>query len=172
MIRLHTRSTARSLFEVMDAVEFVIATGILFSNEDVAKYTSVFKYIITDRRWLTKKMKEGYTFTMMGRSLCAMMDYNVGSDRALRRAQEPLRECLELQGHAHHLIVTNDKHFIPCTKEFMPMHLFLNSVGHEHIEENTITDSAGIVTRCTQTNWNGIKIHIACPIAARSRPTL
>ncbi|KAK3626276.1 hypothetical protein LTR56_012485 [Elasticomyces elasticus] len=178
--KLWTRSTAENLFNVMytdplrdeimywltprDAVEFVVATGILFSNKDMAKYTSAFKYIITNRRWLMKKMKEGFTFTMMGTNLCTMMDYNVGSDRAYDVLRNHSINAWSFRVVHVTLIVTNDEHYIPCTEEFMPMHLFLTSKNHEHTDENTVADINGIVSRYVQTNWNGIKIHIACPI--------
>jgi hypothetical protein len=43
----------------MDAVNIVTGTGIKFSTEDMDKYTSFFKYIVRNRRWLAQRMQDG-----------------------------------------------------------------------------------------------------------------
>ncbi|KAK3060555.1 hypothetical protein LTR53_020073, partial [Teratosphaeriaceae sp. CCFEE 6253] len=63
-----------------DLVELVIAAGILFSDQNMVEYTSMFKYITTDRCWFMNKIKGGYMFTIMGTDLYTLVDYSVDSN--------------------------------------------------------------------------------------------
>ncbi|KAK5734191.1 hypothetical protein LTS12_026773 [Elasticomyces elasticus] len=179
--RLWTRSTAEDLFKVMhidpvrdeimywltpkDAIHFVVGSGIIFSKEDMIRYTSLFKYIIPDRRWLMNKIRDGYTFTAIGTTLHATMDYNIGSNENRVVHRSSFGTLYQLYIIHITLIVTKDEHFVPCTEEFLPMHAFMKSSNHEHMRGNTVTDSTETTTRYLQTTWNGIKIEIACPLS-------
>lgn len=61
----------------MDMVNFVVATGVMLPERDMAKYTSPFRYVITDRKWMLDKIERGHTFTIMGSSLLTLMDANI-----------------------------------------------------------------------------------------------
>lgn len=152
----------------MDALNLRLTCRDMVPNEDMAKYTSIFKYIIPNRRWLMNKMNEGYTFTIIGSHLTTIMDYNVGSDRAYGVLQNHfpyswswvLRPMLPIT-----LIVTKNGRFVPCTDEFMPDHVLLSSNDKRNLTGMNLTSPRMHgTTRIVQSDWDGIKIKIILPI--------
>ncbi|KAK0787300.1 hypothetical protein LTR75_012926 [Friedmanniomyces endolithicus] len=138
-IEIWSKSTAKSLFSIMsidpirdevmywltprDAVEFTVATGILFSEEDMAKYTNIFKQLISNRRWLLNMISEGYQFTAVGTYLDSIADSKMHKD--------PDRVAFMCRVIDVILFVTKNEKFIPCTDLFMPTHLTMRVVRNE-----------------------------------------
>jgi hypothetical protein len=148
----------------MDALNLRLTCRDMVPNKDMAKYTSIFKYIIPDRRWLMNKMKEGYTFTIMGSYLTTIMDYNAGSDRAYGVLRNHSPNAWAFRSMPITLIVTKNGRFVPCTDEFMPNHVLLSSNDNKNVTMNLTSPTMEDTTRIVQSDWNGIKIKITFPI--------
>lgn len=103
----------------MDALNLRLTCQNMVPNEDMPKYTSVFKYIMPDRAWLMNKMMQGYNFTIINPYLRSMM---------MRKMPPIANTCMAKHesGLKHvniTLIVTKDDSFLECTHEFMPTHI-------------------------------------------------
>ncbi len=176
--RLSHKSSASDLFKIMsidpirdevmywlspmDAVQFVVGTGVLFSEEDMAKYTSIFKYVVPNRGWLMNMVKNGYTFTIVGRRLNEM------TDRGAMEAWDPdtTKYVHTIKDKVVSLIlfVTRDESFIACDSTFMPTHLFQIASNDKVTEEykNNTTPEARIMVIVR----HGVSITIKCPMTS------
>lgn len=173
-IEIWSKSTAKSLFSIMsidpirdevmywltprDAVEFTVATGILFSEEDMAKYTNIFKQLISNRRWLLNMISEGYQFTAVGTYLDSIADSKMHKD--------PDRVAFMCRVIDVILFVTKDEKFIPCTDLFMPTHLFMTGATDEIMK--MYDNSHMPATRTMRVVRNELSIRILCPIESGS----
>jgi hypothetical protein len=93
----------------MDAIIVVRAFPVLFIMGEKIKYTNVVRNIITHRKWLRNMVREGYTFTVVGRDLDMVrcMDANTKMSVVLL------------------LFVTRDNLFIPPMNDFMSVEKFM-----------------------------------------------
>ncbi|PPJ52941.1 hypothetical protein CBER1_11656 [Cercospora berteroae] len=131
-------------------------------------YTSIFKYIVPNRRWLMDKMKLGYKFTAMGSCLTTIMDYNVGSARAYGVLRNHSPNAWVFRTMHVTLIVTKHGRFVPCTDEFMPSHLLLLSNDNKNRAASANTSKTDYLSRYVESDCNGIKIKITFPLIDQS----
>ena len=61
----------------------MMATRLRYGKGSEAMYTSIFKYVIPNRRWLIKMLDDGYTFTLLTTSFKEIMEEG--------RKREPIR---------------------------------------------------------------------------------
>jgi hypothetical protein len=103
----------------IDVVNFVIGTGIRFSKKDMERYKSIFKYIIPNRRWLQTKLRQNYTFTVMGTDLHMLPDpiTNELGTRFWRNFMYP--PTTQSRYMYLIMIIAKDGHTVPCTVEFL-----------------------------------------------------
>lgn len=147
-----------------DVVEFVIATGIVFEQNDMCVYTNIFKHFISDRRWLIDKINEGYTFTIIGRRLNEIV---TGIRHTVNNEYNDNHPFMNNEWSVMLiLIVTKNNNVIPCDNRFMSRHVFLNSQDERH--QDIVHIDTGYPTRCIRKISYGLKIDINCILESGS----
>ena len=142
----------------MDVIQFTIGTGVLFSEKDMAKYTSVFRYVITDRRWLRSRMLEGFHFTILSPYITELMNQNrIKNHAATVRTTNTF--CV---------IVTKNGHFVPCTMEFAPSSVFWYPGSDRKAMKDTTETNVEPQTRCMRVTGNEMVNTILCPLSSQS----
>jgi penicillin-binding protein-related factor A (putative recombinase) len=95
----------------INAIIVTKAFPILLTTREKIKYTNVVKNIIIDKKWLRNMVKEGYTFTVVGRDLDKVKCID---------ANTKIRAVLLL-------FVTRDNSFILPTNDFVSAEKFMFS---------------------------------------------
>ena len=93
----------------MDATMIARAFPISFTTGEKIKYTNVVKNIITNRKWLRNMIREGYTFTVIGRDLDRVRCIDVNTKMSVVLL----------------LFITRDNSFIPPTNDFVSAKKFM-----------------------------------------------
>jgi hypothetical protein len=147
-----------------DATMVAKAFPISFTNGEKIKYTNVVRNIITQRKWLRNIVREGYTFTVVGRDLDIVrcMDANTKMSAVLL------------------LFVTRDNSFIPPTNDFMSAEKFMFGYEGRPIETynpnymtvpSTFTLPSPYEVRTVNAARNDTTISIVMPMVAVSTYT-
>ncbi|PPJ59708.1 hypothetical protein CBER1_10551 [Cercospora berteroae] len=139
--------------EPMDALNLRLTCRSMIPTEDMPRYTSVFKYIIPNRGWLCRKMKEGYNLTIISEGLKKMMQR-----KACITSEHPIIDAF--------LVVTRNERLIACTEDFLPTHLFAMAANDgtesiHHGQKDHVTDT----TRTLSLRRFGLKINLTCRTA-------
>ncbi|KXT06132.1 hypothetical protein AC578_1273 [Pseudocercospora eumusae] len=150
----------------LDALNLRLTRKDMIPPEDMGKYTSIFKYVIPNRRWLMNKMEDGYNFTIVSGSLNELMHRNAGSVSLAKKVWNSFRYVYANRIACVILIVTRGERFIPCTKEFVDKRLFASTIEDEKMIRDETSDIDEPPTRTLSKFMNGLRIEIMCPLVS------
>jgi hypothetical protein len=147
-----------------DAMMVARAFPVSFTKGEKIKYTNVVRNIITQRKWLRNMVREGYTFTVVGRDLNMVrcMDANTKMSVVLL------------------LFVTRDNSFIPLTNDFISAEKFMFGYEGRPIETcnpdymtvpSTLTLPSPYGARTVNAARHDTTISIVMPMVATSTYT-
>jgi hypothetical protein len=111
-----------------DAQNFEEGSSIPFYTEEKNRYTSLFKMIIPDRKWLQTKLQDGYKFTIVSGDMQQLNNMSVYSDK----------EAASMTSISLALFVTKNGEMVSCTEEFMPKSAFMSGSQYATVATDRI----------------------------------
>jgi hypothetical protein len=139
---------------LLEAISIDVETD----DRTTSKYKSIFKFIIPNRGWLMRKVREDHVFTIITQDANRLMDlpchaqHKDGTETTLRLI----------------LFVTRDHQFIPCTTAFMPTDLFLDGPRCAHLVNDMVDNKSHPKTRTIIMRLDGVTIIVQMLLSGTS----
>lgn len=151
LLTSHVRDIVMSHLAPHDAANLINAVRLKLGPTDVSRYTSVFRYVFSSRRWVVEKTAEGYDFVLLSTRL-----ENLTRSTTITRGRERVHIAL---------LVAKDGKEVTCDRNLMPLSVFAAEESEYQVSDvNWVRPLKGsvITTRTVEFRALGVEVCVLC----------
>ena len=163
-----TRDSIMHHLKPEEVSKFKDSTSTVFTERDAGRYSNMFRYVISYRRWLINLVNDGCVLTIVSRNLDRLPHWNTSPlDDTDRQTMSASPSSPLLVVHAM-LVVAEDSTIMACTQAFMPKELFRNTCGVNVLTTEQVDEKIEPRTRHMIMKFNDRMIKISMTVESRS----